>query len=990
MPSEPNRLFPPFRLDPTDAQLWRDNERINLRRKTFEVLRYLLDHPGQLVTKATLLDAVWSEVSVSDSMPATCVTEIRRALGDDAKTPRFIETVHRRGYRFVANVTTAAVPEGAPSPRRVMSGPKPIVVGREAELAQLQSRFAEVLEGQRRVIFVAGEAGIGKTAFVQEFLDAISQDTVPQVGRGQCLEQYGAGEPYMPVLEALSRLSKEHGNDSVTELLSRLAPIWLAQMPELLTREDRLRLQNEAQGVTQQRMLREMTHALEALAAQSPLVLLLEDLHWCDFSTLELISAIARRRESSRLMVLGTYRPVEVLENDHPLRRMKRELELHHDCEEFRLKLLNEDNVEDYLSRRFSADGPRKFETLAPIVHARTDGNPLFMVNVVDYLIGKAGLVMPSPGVRELETIIVDNFDPPRSIREMIEHNLERLKPEEQTILEGASVAGPEFSAASVAAALERPQDEIEASCARLSRREQFVSAQGPIKWPDGTIAEGFRFHHALYQEVLYGRVPVGHQIQLHRRIAEREELGYHGHAGEVASELAYHYSRANNRDKAIEYFRLAGDRAAARGAFTEAERAYRQSLTMLNLLPLSTERDTRELELVSALLQVLYLTKGYTAPEFVGVTERANALAEKSGNIAEVVRQGFSTWTAVFVWGEHRSALALADRLLDLGRRDESSTTLGFAHSARLQVCFNLGDLVGAEQHCGHLTGFLEAPALRQFAGAIEFTLGFASLGAWMLGQPDSARERIAQLIAIARDSKNPYDLASGLVMESWLYRFLREPQPAEAAAKRALAISEERGFSFCRDFARIFIGSVRAQLGGADEGIALIRQGMAGLSEAGVRVTITDVLTRLAEAQSLGGKIDDALTTIEDALQANAEEIVFRPNILRCRGELRRKVGQNELAETDFREAIMLARGNGAKALELRAATSLAHLLDDQGKRDEASKVLAEIYNWFSQGFDTADLKDARVLLDRLSDGTVHPPRSGRGSTPKPRSKR
>ncbi len=279
MPSEPNRLFPPFRLDPTDAQLWRDNERINLRRKTFEVLRYLLDHSGQLVTKATLLDAVWPEVSVSDSMPATCVTEIRRALGDDAKTPRFIETVHRRGYRFVAHVTTDAVPQGAPSPRRVMSGPKPIVVGREAELAQLQSRFAEVLEGQRRVIFVAGEAGIGKTAFVQEFLDAISQDTVPQVGRGQCLEQYGAGEPYMPVLEALSRLSKEHGNDSVTELLSRLAPTWLAQMPELLTREDRLRLQNEAQGVTQQRMLREMTHALEALAAQSPLVLLLEDLH---------------------------------------------------------------------------------------------------------------------------------------------------------------------------------------------------------------------------------------------------------------------------------------------------------------------------------------------------------------------------------------------------------------------------------------------------------------------------------------------------------------------------------------------------------------------------------------------------------------------------------------------------------------------------------------------------------------------------------------
>ena len=177
---------------------------------------------------------------------------------------------------------------------------------------------------------------------------------------------------------------------------------------------------------------------------------------------------------------------------------MKQDLELHHYCEELRLKLLSEEHVVDYLAKRFMAMVRGNMSTLAPVIHARTDGNPLFMVNVVDYLLGKAGLAIPAQEVIEAEAMAASGFDTPRSIREMIERNLERLKPEEQAVLEGASVAGPEFSAASVAAALERPQDEIEACCVRLSRREQFVSTKGPITWPDGTIATGFRFHHAL------------------------------------------------------------------------------------------------------------------------------------------------------------------------------------------------------------------------------------------------------------------------------------------------------------------------------------------------------------------------------------------------------------------------------------------------------------------------------------------------------------
>jgi predicted ATPase len=289
-------------------------------------------------------------------------------------------------------VTTSAPLVATRQPQVLIRAPKPIVVGREDELARLQSWYSHVLEGQRRVIFVAGEAGIGKTTFVQTFLDSVQPEGTALVGCGQCVEQYGGGEPYVPVLEALSCLGREPGGERVVGLLNRFAPTWLAQMPELLAPEERARLQGQNQGVTQQRMLREMTHALEALAGEAPFVLLLEDLHWSDFSTLELISAIARRSEAARLLIVGTYRSVEMRAEDQPLCTIKQELELHRNCEELRLKPLSEEDVAGYLAKRFSSNGSPQSDGLAAMIHERTDGNPLFMINVVDYLVD-AGLL---------------------------------------------------------------------------------------------------------------------------------------------------------------------------------------------------------------------------------------------------------------------------------------------------------------------------------------------------------------------------------------------------------------------------------------------------------------------------------------------------------------------------------------------------------------------------------------------------------------------
>jgi DNA-binding winged helix-turn-helix (wHTH) protein/tetratricopeptide (TPR) repeat protein len=954
--NESHLLFPPFRLDPVNEQLWRENQEIALRPKTFEVLRYLVEHPGRLVTKAALLDAVWREVVVSDSMPGVCIGELRKALGDGAKTPHFIETVHGRGYRFIAKVTTAA-PDAVTQPPSVCSGPAPIVVGRDAELARVRSRHAEMLTARRQVLFVAGEAGIGKTTFVRAFLESMDTKDKARIGRGQCIEQYGSGEPYMPVLEALTRIAHGSGGERTVELLKRFAPSWVVQLTTLLTADERKQLQSETQGVTQQRMLREMAHALEALAAESPLVLVLEDLHWSDFSTLELISAIARRTEPARLMIVGTYRPVEMLATEHPLRTLKAELELHRQCNELRLKLLSEEDVAAYLAKRFADNKTLQLlDRVAPVIHARTEGNPLFMVNVVDYLVELGSL---QDAVK---------IDPPRTIQQMIERNLERLHPEEQRVVEAASVAGGEFSAAAVAAALKQPLSKVEHCLMRLARRQQFVARAGAALWPDGTVASRFGFHHTLYADVLYERVAASQRLELHRRIAEREEAAYGEQAREIAAELAHHYRHANSPNKAIEYLALAGKAAAASNAFNEAEQSYRQAAALINLLPESAERDALELKLSRSIYAMLQMTRGYSAAETIDAAERAAALAEKSGSLTQLVNWIISKATIAIDSGDLAAGVVLADQALELALRDGNPTNLGLVYRDQINVRLFLGDLAGVEKHFAAGLRFFADPQFRQIPAAGVAALSFASQNAWHLGRAELARQRIAQMIAAANPS-NPFELAFAEIMTSVLHLLMREYEQAEPLAARALELSEKNQLPQLTAFSSIALGWARAHLGSRVEGIALIRKAIARLAEIGTRSEGTLQITALAEAQMLAGAFAEALETINQVLQPNHPGLpLWRPKALRLRGELQLKLGRSELAEMDFRAAIELAARMSAKTWELPATTSLARLLRDTGRRGEACTMLTEIYNWFTDGFDTPDMKEAKALLNEL----------------------
>jgi predicted ATPase/DNA-binding winged helix-turn-helix (wHTH) protein len=540
----------------------------------------LLERRGKLATKDELLDACWPEIAVSDTVLKVCIREIREALGDDSNSPRFIETAHRRGYRFIGEITeeresgragerepreredqenmrqgereTTSVSPGLPlsrspalplsrSPalprsvplhisgafRRAALSPIVEIVGREEALGQMRAWLERAMGGERQVIFVTGEAGIGKTTLLEAFLRRVARDARVWIALGQCLEQYGAGgsEAFFPVLEAISRLCQEDGRESLADLLRRRAPAWVQQMPWLAGDADHAQLQRDGMGTTRERMLREMAETLEALTTKTTLVLALEDLHWSDYSTLDLISHLARRREPGRLMIVGTYRPVELTLSDHPLKAVKQELQIKRQCEELPLEYLSEGNVGKYLEARFA---PNEFpDDLGRLIHTRTEGNPLFMTNVADYL-QTEGLIARAGGRWRLQVEPAElALGVPESIRQMIEKQIGRLSQPDQRALEAASLAGPEFSAAAVAAALEEDPLRTEERLEELARRHSFLEPTGVDELPNGIVTARYAFIHALYQNALYERITVSRRARMRNLLAARGEQVY-------------------------------------------------------------------------------------------------------------------------------------------------------------------------------------------------------------------------------------------------------------------------------------------------------------------------------------------------------------------------------------------------------------------------------------------------------------------------------
>jgi predicted ATPase/DNA-binding winged helix-turn-helix (wHTH) protein len=594
------KYFQSFGLDTSNECLWRNGTQIALSPKPFAVLRYLVENPGRLVTHNELLDALWPETYVQPQVLRTYVLELRKVLGDDAGQPRFIQTLPKRGYCFVAHVMDLAETEqagmehGGASGTTVHDGKTRKIVGREGEQARLKRQVELVVSGQRRAVFVTGEAGIGKTALVDAFCQQVASSLPASVANGQCVEGFGRKEEYYPVMEALGQLCASPDGERACRILARMAPVWLA----VLGREPEKAAITAARPAAQERMPGDLCGALEEVAVERPLILVFEDLHWADDATLHLISALARRRARARLMVLGTYRPQDMA-TEHPLKWLKQDLLMRRLCTEIALAPLVKTAVKELLSGELTQE--MLPSGLVDFVHQHSEGNPLFVIAILEHLIARHFLVREGiDGVARWEQRVplrVMEASVPDGLAQMIELEIERLSPQEQRILEAGSLISVAFPAWVVAAALEEDAAKTEEACDELARRLYFVQRAGEDELPDGTRSAFYVFTHGLYREVLYQRQVATRRAKRHIRVAERLGELFAGREASVAREMALHYEAACNWQRAASALRESARHAKQRQAYAEAAELLEHALrTMENLSEIESVTEVREI----------------------------------------------------------------------------------------------------------------------------------------------------------------------------------------------------------------------------------------------------------------------------------------------------------------------------------------------------------------------------------------------------------
>jgi DNA-binding winged helix-turn-helix (wHTH) protein/tetratricopeptide (TPR) repeat protein len=902
--------FGSFVLDETNARLLRCAEksgekecRVDLTPKAFEMLCYLVSHADQLVTKEDLLSALWPDVIVGDASVKVAIREIRRALGDDATAPRYIETEHRRGYRFIAPVQrvmrdSAAAPGDAPRPAAAppaACAPPADLPGRAEELRLLCGRFERALHGERQCVFVTGGAGTGKTALVQTLLATLESNgdarKRPLVLTGHCFEQFGKAEPYMPVWEALGRLARSHATPSVDDLLKRYAHGSGEGDRSLVASAERA---SPGPGGQSDRLLRELADAIEGLTADLPVILLLEDLHWADHSTLDLVTALVRRRSSSaRLMILCTNRPPDPDAADHPLGAMLGALLSGALCVEVALRPLDEFAVEQYVKARLPDVGPLPWE-LTERLHRRTGGHPLFLAHLIDDL-QEQGL-LPAAGISEAEArrrMEALEQRVPRTARVMIEMQLGRLDPAARQVLEAAAVVGVEFTSAAVSAALDGSvgEREIDSLCDAFARRHRFIEPAGLGRWPgapDDSFLAAYRFVHELYHNVVYQQIHPATRMRLHHALAKRLDAAYSGRDaagadGVAAAELAVHFERAQDWPSAMRFLRRAANAALRQYAHREAVQYLRRALAAFDWLPPEQRGPRDELDMLMALAVNLQVTCGCAYPEVAQLHNRAHAICQKLGASGADLRESFPVLWGIWVFHKVRSNLeqaqAMARQLLAIATEADDPALLLPAYQAMCVTALCCGEPELARQQLEDARRRYDPALHADDAGRFGqdpgvATLAFGAVACQLLGDEDEAVATSRQATETARAGGHPYTIAFAGHFAAMLHQLRGDPGECARWARQTIALSEAEGFAFWRAGCTV-IGGWAEAMQAEDEAeqeraIEQIRLGIEWWDATGSRTYHTYHLGLLAEALLHAGRKREAEEVVVEALGA------------------------------------------------------------------------------------------------------------------------
>ncbi len=965
--------FGEFRMDVAAEQLLRGDDVVFLRPKTWSVLRFLVASAGRVVTNRDLLDAVWPDTAVTPSVLTNVVGELRVALDESGQTQRYVHTVHRRGYRFVAEVrreTSLRSVDARPS----SAAGDAIFVGREAELALLDAQWDAVAGGERRIAFVAGEPGIGKStlvdAFVARLLANANPDRVPLVVRSQCIEGHGTTAPYLPLLDAFEQIGAGAERSWLLATLRKCAPAWLVHMPWLATEGELHALQKSLPGSGEARMVREGSRLLEALTAQRPLVLILEDLHWSDPATLSVLTALAGRPVPARLLVLGTYRPVDALVAGHTIASVARSLRQHDQAIELALAPLGTRELHTYLARRFASG--EIASRLAPALEEQSGGNPLFVLALIAHLIAQRCVQERDTGWEMAEAIDVATIGLPDDLREATFALWAKLPPDTREILEAASVDGVEFAVDDVAAGLGCDVDRVDDTCHSLAARGQLVRVAEQRSRRETTPAARYRFPHALHRRVLYDRLAPSRRRELHRRIGLHLETSSGGSSDSAAC-LLTHFEAAGDVERTIRYLEIAGWNATTRQAYDAAAQCFTSAIAHLQRLPADDAVRAHEAMLHLFVGNCLLVTRGWTDAHVVEAFARAEDLARVAGAHHARFRALIGLSTAEFGAGNPRGAEPYVATMAAIAAADAPELAAQ-AHWRSGQLCLDKGELADARS-------FLERalqtdpqpgiPANIDLRVDIESLLGLTLAH---LGRLDEARACTERALRRADEVELPFTYAYARAIAILQCVLRRDPDGALALVEQVVEWVERYAFPSARlmeDFYRCW--ALHRRDPSRDLARAM-HDALRAKNALGERSRDATHLAEVADAYRRCGELGRAAECLEAAFAhvARTDERSHEAELHRLQGELRLATKRSSRgraeAEAAFERAIEVARRQGAKLWELRATVSLVRSAAGGAPVRTARGRLERVCAELGAGHDDFDLADARAVLAEL----------------------
>jgi DNA-binding SARP family transcriptional activator/predicted ATPase len=902
---------------------------------------------------------------------------------------------------------------------------RPLFVARERELAQLGAFLDRALAGQGRVVFVTGEAGSGKTALVEEFaLRAQEAHAELLVANGNCNAHTGVGDPYLPFREILELLTGdvearwaagamtreqarrlwktlpltaqalvEGGRDLVDTfvpgpgLVKRAAACtpggtdWLARLAELVERKVAAPV---APSMQQSDLFEQYTRVLQTLAQRGPLLLSVDDLQWADLGSINLLFHLGRQLAGSRILIVGAFRPEEVAigrgGERHPLEPVVNEFQ--RDFGQMTLKLGRAESRE-FVDALLDGEPNRLGDGFREMLYRQTHGHPLFTVELLRGMQERGDLIQDSDG-RWVEGPALDWRTLPARVEAVVAERIGRLPQRWRDLLSIASVEGETFTAevvARVQASSER--ETVRCLSKTLDRQHRLVSAQG-IRRLGGQRLSRYRFRHILYQRYLYSTLDQVERVYQHEQVGfALEELYKDQEIAAVAVQLARHFEEARITEKAIYYLHQAGERAVQLSAYQEAIPLLTRGLALLEELPDSgdaerrSERAEQELGLQLS-LGTAWIGSSSPAPEWRKVFSRARELCQQMGKTSELCRVLGELSLFYYVRAEHRRARELAEEALSVAERAKDPLLVALGHWFAGLVLFGLGEYAAARAHLEQTISFYDPRQHHRYLVSLRGSdfglsaLAYAACCLWCLGYPEQALSRSQEALALARELGHPFSLADVLCYAGCLFDSMRrDVQGLKETAEELMQLSKAKDFASWLAAGTFYRAQALIMLGQVQEGMEQMREGIAAHRSTGARLYVSRILGALAEAQAKAGQPKEGLATLAEALALVEEtgERHWEAELYQVRAELLLMQGDDAGAEASLHEAIEVARRQQAKLWELRAATGLPRLWHKQGRMDEARQLLEQTYGWFTEGFDTPDLVEARELLEVLS---------------------